>query len=69
MKISTSKIILGGAQLGSSYGITNRQNKMSGEESKNCCKSKKSKIRFIDLAFSYNNLIHSSQKKISNILK
>lgn len=56
MKISTSKIILGGAQLGSSYGITNRQKKMSGEESKKLIiKAKKSKIRFIDLAFSYNN--------------
>ena len=32
MKIPTSKIVIGGAQLGSKYGITNRLKKMSMSE-------------------------------------
>tara|TARA_Y100000816_G_scaffold285258_1_gene264670 strand:+ start:2320 stop:3186 length:867 start_codon:yes stop_codon:yes gene_type:complete len=56
MKIPTSKIVIGGAQLGSKYGITNRLKKMSMSEVKRIfSKAKNKKIKFIDTAFSYGN--------------
>jgi aryl-alcohol dehydrogenase-like predicted oxidoreductase len=56
MKIPTSKIVLGGAQLGLKYGITNRQKKMPMSEVKKIfLKAKNEKIKLIDTAFSYGN--------------